>query len=98
MVNLGQWVERNRKDKGVKIELFERGYGKDAADVAAHAVKFADMEGFDVVLIDTAGRRHNDQALMGSLGKVLPPIFAPHFFLSVIDPCSLQSRRSRIGY
>ena len=55
---------------GVKIELFERGYGKDAADVAANAVRFAESERFDVVLIDTAGRRHNDQALMGSLGKV----------------------------
>ena len=70
VVNLNQWVERNGQGKGVKIQLFERGYGKDAADVAAHAVKFAEAEGFDVVLIDTAGRRHNDQALMGSLGKV----------------------------
>ena len=71
VVNLNQWVERNGQGKGgVKIQLFERGYGKDAADVAAQAVKFADTEGFDVVLIDTAGRRHNDQALMGSLGKV----------------------------
>ena len=70
VLNLNQWVERSGKNKGVKIGLFERGYGKDAADVAAHAVKFANTEGFDVVLIDTAGRRHNDQALMGSLGKV----------------------------
>ncbi len=69
VVNLNQWVERNGQGKGIKIQLFERGYGKDAADVAAHAVKFADSEGYDVVLIDTAGRRHNDQALMGSLGK-----------------------------
>lgn len=70
VVNLNQWVEINGRHKGIKIELFERGYGKDAAEVAAHAVKFADAQGFDVVLIDTAGRRHNDQALMGSLGKV----------------------------
>jgi signal recognition particle receptor subunit alpha len=70
VVNLTQWVERNGKEN-VKISLFERGYGKDAADVAAQAVRFADAERFDVVLIDTAGRRHNDQALMGSLGKVL---------------------------
>lgn len=72
VLNLNEWVELNAKDKDVKIKLFERGYGKDAAEVAAHAVKFADGEGFDVVLIDTAGRRHNDQALMGSLGKVSP--------------------------
>jgi len=74
VVNLNQWVERSGK-KGVKIELFERGYGKDAADVAAQAVRFADVEGFNVVLIDTAGRRHNDQALMGSLGKVLSIVY-----------------------
>lgn len=74
VVNLSQWVDRSGK-KGVKIELFERGYGKDAADVAAQAVRFADVEGFNVVLIDTAGRRHNDQALMGSLGKVLPIVY-----------------------
>jgi len=72
VLNLNEWVELNAKDKDVKIKLFERGYGKDAAEVAAHAVKFADGEGFDVVLIDTAGRRHNDQALMGSLGKASP--------------------------
>jgi signal recognition particle receptor subunit alpha len=81
VVNLTQWVERNSKDKGLKIELFERGYGKDAADVAAHAVRFADAEGFGVVLIDTAGRRHNDQALMGSLGKVTPTILWNHLTL-----------------
>jgi signal recognition particle receptor subunit alpha len=71
VVNLRQWVER--QENGVMIELFERGYGKDAADVAANAVKFASTEGFDVVLIDTAGRRHNDQALMQSLTKVHIP-------------------------
>ena len=70
VANLGQWVERNQRGRDLKIQLFERGYGKDAAEVASHAVKFAAEQGFDVVLIDTAGRRHNDQALMGSLGKV----------------------------
>jgi signal recognition particle receptor subunit alpha len=102
VVNLGQWVERNGRDKGVKIELFERGYGKDAAEVAAHAVKFADAGGFDVVLIDTAGRRHNDQALMGSLGKVPSPFptiqTSLPISLTLILPCSLQNRRNRIGY
>jgi signal recognition particle receptor subunit alpha len=70
VANLSQWVQR--QDKGVKVELFERGYGKDAADVALQAVRYAEQEGFQVVLIDTAGRRHNDQSLMASLGKVHP--------------------------
>lgn len=56
---------RNLKElsarEGSKVELYQKGYGKDAANVAKDAVAFAAQEGFDVVLIDTAGRRHNDQ-------------------------------------
>lgn len=89
VLNLNQWVERNGKTKGVKIELFERGYGKDAADVAAQAVRFANAQGFDVVLIDTAGRRHNDQALMGNLGKVIS---------LYVNLCSLHDKRNQIKF
>ncbi|KAL2169720.1 hypothetical protein VTG60DRAFT_5773 [Thermothelomyces hinnuleus] len=64
---------RNLKEltarEGGKVELYQKGYGKDAAAVAKDAVAFAAQEGFDVVLIDTAGRRHNDQRLMSSLEK-----------------------------
>lgn len=64
---------RNLKEltarEGGKVELYQKGYGKDAANVAKDAVTFAAHEGFDVVLIDTAGRRHNDQRLMSSLEK-----------------------------
>jgi signal recognition particle receptor subunit alpha len=51
------------------VELYEKGYGKDAANVARDAVNYAATNKFDVVLIDTAGRRHNDQRLMSSLEK-----------------------------
>ncbi|KAH8907458.1 signal recognition particle receptor subunit alpha [Coniochaeta sp. PMI_546] len=64
---------RNLKEltarEGGRVELYQKGYGKDAAAVAKDAVAFAAQEGFDVVLIDTAGRRHNDQRLMSSLEK-----------------------------
>lgn len=52
-----------------QVDLYERGYGKDAANVALDAVKYADASDYDVVLMDTAGRRHNDQRLMSSLEK-----------------------------
>ena len=55
--------------EGGRVELYQKGYGKDAATVAKDAVAHAAQEGFDVVLIDTAGRRHNDQRLMSSLEK-----------------------------
>ncbi|KAL6236046.1 hypothetical protein BDW75DRAFT_124568 [Aspergillus navahoensis] len=51
------------------VELYEKGYGKDAANVAKDAVEYGAANNFDVVLIDTAGRRHNDQRLMSSLEK-----------------------------
>jgi signal recognition particle receptor subunit alpha len=64
---------RNLKEltarEGGRVELYQKGYGKDAAAVAKDAVAFATQEDFDVVLIDTAGRRHNDQRLMSSLEK-----------------------------
>ncbi|EHL00795.1 putative Signal recognition particle receptor subunit alpha [Glarea lozoyensis 74030] len=64
---------RNLKElsarEGGEVELYQKGYGKDAANVAKDSVAFAASEGFDVVLIDTAGRRHNDTRLMSSLEK-----------------------------
>lgn len=57
------------KREGGEVDLFEKGYGKDAANIAADAVAHASKNGFNVVLIDTAGRRHNDQRLMSSLEK-----------------------------
>lgn len=64
---------RNLKEltsrEGGDVELYQKGYGKDAAAVAKDAVSHAAAEGYDVVLIDTAGRRHNDQRLMSSLEK-----------------------------
>lgn len=57
------------KREGGQVELFEKGYGGDAATVAKEAVRSATNEGYDVVLIDTAGRRHNDQRLMSNLEK-----------------------------
>ena len=51
------------------VDLYQKGYGKDAANVAKDAVDYAAANKFDVVLIDTAGRRHNDTRLMSSLEK-----------------------------
>lgn len=69
--NLG---ELSRREQVGTVDLFEQGYGKDAATVARDAVAHATNAGkgemlYDVVLIDTAGRRHNDTRLMSSLTK-----------------------------
>ncbi len=64
--NLKEMTEREGRGK---VELYEKGYGKDAANIAKDAVAYAANNSFDVVLIDTAGRRHNDTRLMSNLEK-----------------------------
>ena len=64
---------RNLKEltarEGGRIELFKKVNTKDAAVVAKEGVKFAAKEGFDVVLIDTAGRAHNNKSLMSAFSR-----------------------------
>jgi signal recognition particle GTPase len=55
----------------IGVELFERGYNKDAAAVAADAVAEAHAKGVDVVVIDTAGRMQDNEPLMRSLAKLV---------------------------
>ncbi|EMR09695.1 hypothetical protein PNEG_01882 [Pneumocystis murina B123] len=66
--NLQQLSER---EKCGKIELFEKGYGKDANIIANNSILYAKKKEFDVVLIDTSGRRHNDTRLMSPLEKLV---------------------------
>ncbi|MBE7219088.1 MAG: signal recognition particle-docking protein FtsY [Caulobacteraceae bacterium] len=78
------WADR----AGVPIEA--RGPGADAAGLAFDAVSRARTEGFDVVLIDTAGRLQNKSGLMDELAKIrrvlkkLDPA-CPHETLLVLD-------------
>ena len=37
------------------VQVFQQGYGKDAATIAMHAISAARDQKYDVVLIDTAG-------------------------------------------
>ncbi|MCO5582981.1 hypothetical protein L7F22_036886 [Adiantum nelumboides] len=54
-----------------QLELYERGYGKDAAGIAKDALGYAKTNGFDVVLIDTAGRMQDNEPLMRALAKLV---------------------------
>lgn len=73
-VHVRNLSELSRRENVGSVDIFEKGYGKDAATVARDAVAYATNAGkggmlYDVVLIDTAGRRHNDSRLMSSLTK-----------------------------
>ncbi|CAH1110672.1 unnamed protein product [Psylliodes chrysocephalus] len=53
------------------VQLYEKGYGKDAAGIAMEAIKFARDSRIDVVLIDTAGRMQDNEPLMRALTKLI---------------------------
>ncbi|XP_076395567.1 signal recognition particle receptor alpha isoform X1 [Megachile rotundata] len=53
------------------VQLYEKGYGKDAAGIAMEAIRFAKDSRFDVVLVDTAGRMQDNEPLMRALAKLI---------------------------
>ncbi|KAM9113952.1 signal recognition particle receptor subunit alpha [Pangshura tecta] len=53
------------------VQLYEKGYGKDAAGIAMEAIAYARNQGFDVVLVDTAGRMQDNAPLMTALAKLI---------------------------
>lgn len=55
----------------LEIPIFEKGYAKDSSSVARDALKHAEEEGYDCVLIDTAGRMQNNEPLMRALSKLI---------------------------
>ena len=55
--------------KCLDVELFEKGYLKDPADVARASLVHAKQAKKDCVLIDTAGRMQNNDKLMRELAN-----------------------------
>ena len=55
----------------LKCHLFEKGYKDDPAYIAKEAIEEAKKEGYDCVLIDTAGRMQDNEPLMKSLAKLV---------------------------
>jgi fused signal recognition particle receptor len=78
------WSERAGAD------FLSRPTGSDAAGLTFDAVTKAKAEGYDVVLVDTAGRLQNKQGLMEELLKMIRVVKkldpdAPHEVLLVLD-------------
>ncbi|XP_071111173.1 signal recognition particle receptor subunit alpha-like [Haliotis cracherodii] len=53
------------------VQLYEKGYGKDAAGIAMEAINHARDSRIDVVLVDTAGRMQDNEPLMRALAKLI---------------------------
>lgn len=71
MKHLNALHPAERHNGAQMVQLYEKGYGKDAAGIAMEAIKFARDSRFDVVLIDTAGRMQDNEPLMRALTKLI---------------------------
>merc|ERR1719367_1585295 len=76
------YPSQNQPDKKPVVEIYDKGYGKDAAGIAMEAINSAKTNHYDVVLIDTAGRMQDNEPLMRSLSKLIS-VNAPDLVLFV---------------
>ncbi|MEM3163383.1 MAG: signal recognition particle-docking protein FtsY [Desulfurococcaceae archaeon] len=66
------------------IPVFIAKYGVSPAAIAFDSIAFAEKRGYNVLLIDTAGRMHIDQDLVEELRKIVR-VVKPHRKVLVID-------------
>lgn len=87
---LATWARR------IGVEIVRHKMGADPAAVAYDACEAAKSRGFDVLIVDTAGRLHTQEHLMRELGKIKEVISrriegAPHETLLVLDATTGQN-------
>jgi signal recognition particle subunit SRP54 len=75
--------------KQIQIPVYLDRATKDAVAVARHGLEQAEAQGRDVVILDTAGRLHIDEALMDELAAVRKAT-KPHNVLLVLDAMTGQ--------
>jgi len=63
--------------------------GQQPVDIAKRALQAARLQGFDVLMLDTAGRLHVDQALMDEM-KAVASVATPTEILLVVDSLTGQ--------
>jgi fused signal recognition particle receptor len=84
------WADR------VGVEIVKQDMGSDPASVAFDTIQSAKASGADVVIIDTAGRLHNNVNLMRELGKIRSVmgkvlLESPHDVVLVLDASTGQN-------
>lgn len=73
----------------VQVPVFDQGTDEDPVAIARRGVEHAKANGNDVVIIDTAGRLHVDEALMDEI-KGIKEATAPTEILLVLDAMTGQ--------
>ena len=75
--------------KSLNIEVFQEGTAKKAWDIVSDGLDYAKANGYDVVIIDTAGRLHIDETMMDELVEV-KRVSKPDEVLLVVDAMTGQ--------
>ncbi len=75
--------------KEIGVEVFAKDNTKDVQDIVRSAIDYAKTNGFNVLILDTAGRLQIDTDMMAEL-LLIDRIFAPHEKLLVIDSMTGQ--------
>ena len=69
--------------------VYEQGTDRDPVEIAGWALDQATRDGKDVLIVDTSGRLHVDQALMEELARIKQRV-RPHDVLLVVDAMTGQ--------
>ncbi len=69
--------------QSIDVPVFSLGAETPAVDTAKAAAKYAKENGFDMVIYDTAGRLHVDEALMNELEQMKEAIHPQNILLTV---------------
>jgi signal recognition particle subunit SRP54 len=70
-------------------DVYEQGTDRDPVEIAAWALERARQDGKDVLIVDTSGRLHVDEALMAELVRIRDAV-KPHHVLLVVDAMTGQ--------
>src|SRR6059058_3312988 len=73
----------------VNVDTLPVVAGQQPVDIAKRAIQSAKLQGYDVVMLDTAGRLHVDDQLMGEM-KVIAAASQPAETLLVVDALTGQ--------
>ena len=92
---LQEWAER------ANVDFYSSHENADPASVAYMGIQEAVSKNIDVVLVDTAGRLHNNSNLMQELEKIIRIIkkhdsTAPHNYIFVLDAVTGQNAHNQM--
>ncbi|MCK4691895.1 MAG: signal recognition particle receptor subunit alpha, partial [Desulfuromonadales bacterium] len=73
----------------INVEVFDSQAGQDPVDICTRARQYAELNGFDTLILDTAGRLHIDTELMDELKRIVASV-APQEILFVADAMTGQ--------